>query len=57
MDAMRLAMAQGETIAEQQDLALRAAEAFAEEDVEHCRAIGEHGSSPDSRRQPHPHPL
>jgi methylthioribose-1-phosphate isomerase len=44
MQAVRAAMCEGATIAEQQDLALRAAEAFAEEDVEHCRAIGEHGA-------------
>ena len=43
MNAVRLAMAQGQTVAAQQDLALAAAERFAEEDVEHCRAIGEHG--------------
>jgi methylthioribose-1-phosphate isomerase len=40
---VRAAMAPGETISEQQDLALRAAEHFAHEDVEHCRAIGEYG--------------
>jgi methylthioribose-1-phosphate isomerase len=44
MHTVRLAMAHGLTIAEQQDLALRAADGFAEEDVDHCRAIGEHGA-------------
>ena len=44
MDAVLRAMAGGETIAEQQSLALQSAEAFAHEDIEHCRAIGEHGA-------------
>lgn len=44
MDAIRLAMSEGETIREQQNLALQAADNFADEDVEHCRAIGEHGA-------------
>jgi methylthioribose-1-phosphate isomerase len=43
MNSVRLAMAAGRSIPEQQDLALRASEEFANEDVEHCRAIGEHG--------------
>lgn len=34
----------GSSIEEQQDLALRMARDFAEEDVAHCRAIGEHGA-------------
>jgi methylthioribose-1-phosphate isomerase len=44
MNQVRLTMAQGSTISERQDLALAAAEAFAEEDIAHCRAIGEHGA-------------
>lgn len=43
MNAVRLAMTEGTTVPEQQDLALRAAHQFAEEDVDHCRAIGENG--------------
>lgn len=34
----------GQTISERQHLALRAAEDFADEDVHHCEAIGQHGS-------------
>ena len=37
-------MAVGETVSEQQDLALAAAEEFANEDVRHCQAIGRHGA-------------
>jgi methylthioribose-1-phosphate isomerase len=44
MNQVRTAMCRGKTIAEQQTLALTAAEKFADEDVEHCRAIGEHGA-------------
>jgi methylthioribose-1-phosphate isomerase len=44
MDAVRRALMAGKTIAEQQSLALQAAEQFADEDVDHCRAIGEHGA-------------
>jgi len=33
----------GETVEEQKSLAVAAAEEFANEDVEHCRQIGEHG--------------
>lgn len=40
---VRARMAAGESVAEQQALAIAAAEEFAHEDVEHCRAIGEHG--------------
>jgi methylthioribose-1-phosphate isomerase len=36
-------MAAGTSVEEQQSLALAAAEDFAQEDVEHCRAIGGHG--------------
>src|SRR5437867_6926 len=38
-------MQSGQTIAEQQALALAAAEEFANEDVQHCEAIGRHGAS------------
>ncbi len=37
-------MRAGRTVAEQQTLALQAAEAFADEDVAHCEAIGRHGA-------------
>jgi len=37
-------MARGETVAEQQSLALAAAEEFANEDVRHCEEIGRHGA-------------
>ena len=37
-------MRAGETVAEQQALALAAAEEFAHEDVAHCEAIGRHGA-------------
>jgi methylthioribose-1-phosphate isomerase len=43
MNDVRRKMARGENVAEQQSLALAAAEAFAEDDVEHCAAIGRHG--------------
>src|ERR1700744_4018738 len=43
MIQVRQAMAAGETVAEQQTLALAAAEEFAQHDVTHCQAIGEHG--------------
>src|SRR5690349_20785209 len=43
MNDVRRLMSSGETVEEQQALALAAAEDFANEDVEHCRAIGEHG--------------
>jgi methylthioribose-1-phosphate isomerase len=41
---VRRSMASGETVAEQQSLAIAAAEEFANEDVKHCREIGEHGA-------------
>jgi len=41
---VRKKMDAGETVAEKQALALAAAEEFANEDVEHCRAIGSHGA-------------
>ena len=47
VNAMRevlAAMRTGETVAEQQDLALAAAEEFARRSVAECRAIGEHGA-------------
>ena len=40
---VRRQMATGTSVGEQQALALAAAEEFAHEDVEHCRAIGRHG--------------
>ena len=43
MDAVRAAMDVGQTIADRQARALQAAEDFANEDVDHCRAIGMHG--------------
>jgi S-methyl-5-thioribose-1-phosphate isomerase len=44
MDGVRREMARGATVAEQQALALAAAEEFANEDVRHCEAIGRHGA-------------
>jgi methylthioribose-1-phosphate isomerase len=44
MDRVRAAMRSGETIEEQQALALAAAEEFASEDVRHCQDIGRHGA-------------
>ncbi|MBI1177755.1 S-methyl-5-thioribose-1-phosphate isomerase [bacterium] len=41
---VRAAMKSGETVEEQQAIALAAAEHFANEDVEHCAAIGRHGA-------------
>lgn len=43
MDGVRRRMQEGNTVAERQDLAVEAACEFAEEDVQHCRGIGEHG--------------
>ncbi len=43
LDVRRI-MVSGETVAEQQSLALAAAEEFANEDVMHCRELGEHGA-------------
>ncbi len=45
MNDVRREMALGETVAEQQSLALAAAEHFADDDVRHCEAIGRHGAS------------
>lgn len=44
MNQVRQAMGVGKAVSEQQRLALAAAEAFAEEDVAHCCAIGQHGA-------------
>src|SRR5581483_130336 len=44
MDQVRRAMAAGETVEEQQTLAVAAAEEFAHHDVKHCEAIGRHGA-------------
>jgi methylthioribose-1-phosphate isomerase len=44
MMQVRRAMSAGETVAEQQTLALAAAEDFAHDDVRHCEAIGRHGT-------------
>jgi methylthioribose-1-phosphate isomerase len=44
MNSMREAMSHASCAAEKQAIALREADAFAEEDVTHCRAIGLHGS-------------
>jgi S-methyl-5-thioribose-1-phosphate isomerase len=41
---VRRSMTRGTSIEEKQQIALDAAEAFSDEDVEHCRAIGEHGA-------------
>jgi S-methyl-5-thioribose-1-phosphate isomerase len=43
MNAVRAAMRPGESVEEQQALALAAAEEFANDDVQHCQAIGRHG--------------
>ena len=44
MNGVRAAMRHGKTVAEQQQLALAAAEGFAAEAVAHCEAIGRHGA-------------
>jgi S-methyl-5-thioribose-1-phosphate isomerase len=44
MNDVRREMARGATVAEQQSLALAAAEEFANEDVRHCGEIGRHGA-------------
>ncbi len=43
MNAVRRAMGRGQSVAQQQTLALAAAEEFANEDVQHCAAIGRQG--------------
>ncbi len=44
MHDVRRAMRRGETIEDQQAIALAAAEEFANDDVRHCEAIGRHGA-------------
>ena len=44
MLGVREIMSRGETVEEQQSLALAAAEEFANEDARHCQEIGEHGA-------------
>ena len=44
MDGVLRAMSTGRTVREQQTIAVTAARAFADEDVAHCREIGEHGA-------------
>lgn len=44
MNDVRAAMRAGETVAEQQSLALAAAEEFANQDARHCEEIGRHGA-------------
>ena len=44
MNGVRATMRSGETVEEQQALALAAAEEFANEDARHCAEIGEHGA-------------
>ncbi|NLH73451.1 MAG: S-methyl-5-thioribose-1-phosphate isomerase [Verrucomicrobia bacterium] len=44
MDQVRARMQTGRTVAERKALAMAAARAFAEEQVNQCRAIGEHGA-------------
>jgi S-methyl-5-thioribose-1-phosphate isomerase len=44
LNQVRRQMARGETVAEQQALALAAAEEFANKDVRHCAEIGAHGA-------------
>jgi S-methyl-5-thioribose-1-phosphate isomerase len=44
MNEVRSAMRSGQTVEEQQALALAAAEQFAHEDVRHCEEIGRHGA-------------
>jgi S-methyl-5-thioribose-1-phosphate isomerase len=43
LKGVRLAMQSGQTVEEQQALALAAAEQFAHDDVRHCEEIGRHG--------------
>ncbi len=43
MLAVLRAMQAGQTVAEQKTLAMEAADKFADEDVQHCQAIGRHG--------------
>jgi methylthioribose-1-phosphate isomerase len=43
MRQIQSALSMGKSIAEKKEIALREAEKFAEEDVQHCHEIGEHG--------------
>ena len=44
MNQVRAAMRSGESVEEQQALALAAAEEFAQDDVRHCEELGQHGA-------------
>jgi methylthioribose-1-phosphate isomerase len=44
MNGMCMRLGDGKTVRERQDIALAAAEEFADEDVHHCEAIGRHGA-------------
>jgi S-methyl-5-thioribose-1-phosphate isomerase len=44
MNSIRAEMAAGATVEDRQAIAFAAAARFAEEDVEHCRELGEHGA-------------
>jgi len=44
MNTMRALLEEAKSIQERQDIALRAAENFADEDARHCQEIGAHGS-------------
>jgi methylthioribose-1-phosphate isomerase len=44
MDQAIFSMVEGKTVEEKQALLLKAAQKFADEDVEHCEAIGRHGA-------------
>lgn len=44
MNTIRALLSSAATIAEKQNLALQAAEDFADEDVHHCQQIGQHGA-------------
>jgi methylthioribose-1-phosphate isomerase len=50
MNAIRSRMVAGQTVTEKQEIALAEANRFADEDVEHCRQIGEHGAALIKRR-------
>ncbi len=45
MNIVRVQLKRGATVAERQALALEAAHAFADEDAQHCEAIGRHGAT------------
>jgi methylthioribose-1-phosphate isomerase len=45
MKQVRAALFLGDSVPDQQDRALQAAQEFAQQDIEHCRAIGDHGVS------------